>query len=108
MARDYLRFYETLLREETRSALRPVGMLNGAQVAPTLEASGAAELGVVLQACSLQGVARDAIAFTLGPIVPKSPRSAFKATRSISISRGVRYPMRRKTGTGGHHPWTAC
>jgi glycosyltransferase involved in cell wall biosynthesis len=39
MARDYLRVYETLLREETRSAPRSVGMLNGAQVAPTLEAS---------------------------------------------------------------------
>ena len=38
MARDYVRFYETLLREETRSAPRSGGMLNGAQVAPTLEA----------------------------------------------------------------------
>src|SRR5438874_3876444 len=32
----------------------------------------------------------------------KSPRSAFNAYLSASISRRVRTPLRRKTGTGGH------
>jgi hypothetical protein len=43
-----------------------------------------------------------------GPILPKSPRSALSAMRSVSISLAVRYPSRRKAGTGGHHPWVAC
>ena len=38
----------------------------------------------------------------------KSPRIAFKAIRSSSISRAVRTPRRRNTGNGGHHPCTAC
>src|SRR5437764_1285854 len=38
----------------------------------------------------------------------KSPRSAFSAYLSTSISRRVRTPLRRKNGTGGHQPCTAC
>ncbi len=38
----------------------------------------------------------------------KSPRAAFKACRSRSISDWVRTPSRRKIGSGGHHPWRAC
>ena len=37
-----------------------------------------------------------------------SPRSAFRAFRSMSISRIVRNPIWRRTGSGGHQPWTAC
>lgn len=39
---------------------------------------------------------------------PKSPRIAFKAYRSCSISNWVRYPDLRKICSGGHHPWMAC
>src|SRR5207248_1240326 len=38
----------------------------------------------------------------------KSPRNAFNAYLSASISRRVRTPLRRKTGTGGHQPCNAC
>ena len=38
----------------------------------------------------------------------KSPRMAFNAYRSESISLAVRKPNRRKNGTGGHQPCTAC
>ena len=38
----------------------------------------------------------------------KSPRIAFSAYRSCSISYCVRIPMLRNTGSGGHHPCIAC
>jgi hypothetical protein len=38
----------------------------------------------------------------------KSPRSAFSAYRSSSISDCVLTPSRRNRGSGGHHPCTAC
>ena len=38
----------------------------------------------------------------------KSPRNAFNAYFSASISRRVRTPLRRKIGIGGHQPWIAC
>src|SRR5690349_7762061 len=41
-------------------------------------------------------------------VAAKSPRSAFSAYFSVSISRRVRTPLRRRIGTGGHHPSNAC
>ena len=47
-------------------------------------------------------------AFALFDTASKSPRKAFSAWRSSSISKLVRKPSRRSSGTGGHQPSTAC
>ena len=84
---------------------------HGVRLHPSLKARGG-DAHTVASRQSLAAIsawlARVSWSSALGPMGPKSPRSAFRALRSTSISRAVRKPSRRRTGKGGHQPWTAC
>ena len=62
-----------------------------------------------LPACDFEGLLGPAAGLPppSGWTSQKSPRRAFRAYRSQSISLAVRKPRCRKSGTGGHQPCKA-